>query len=91
MYENCLIVIYLKRSRVKSEHSKYAKEKKMRATSGGHPPIPPKYDKLMEAVTSLIKDELEYAEQHYDSTCRDVTEPKTIILEETLLGKYPIL
>ena len=56
--------------RVKTEYAKYAKKQK--ATGGGPPPTPPKFDPLMEATADLIRGELQLADEQYDSLCRDV-------------------
>ncbi|KAK3858148.1 hypothetical protein Pcinc_035641 [Petrolisthes cinctipes] len=58
------------RAQLKKLHEEYIKKKL--ATGGGPPPTPPKYGALMEATASLIGYELEFADQQYDSFCREL-------------------
>ncbi|XP_050710712.1 uncharacterized protein LOC126995264 [Eriocheir sinensis] len=83
------------RNRVKSDFATYSKKK--RQTGGGPPPTPPKYDPLLEAVSSLVKNELLFSEYQYDNTCTEVPTPPSSAASpypdafETHISAPPIL
>lgn len=80
---------------MKSDFVSHAKQKQ---TGEGPPPSPPQHDPLVESVMSLIKDDLQYDDNQYDSSCQDVPEPPSssptyschspcVILQEGNFGK----